>query len=67
MARTVIFPRSGVNIIANIIKTVLEPSEVGPGHQVVFFCQDKDRRRYRVPKRDVTLMGTTRNRREGER
>jgi len=52
----IIFPRGKVFIAAKIIKTAIEPLETGNGRQVVFFCQDKSGRRYRVPKSMVVTI-----------
>lgn len=51
MKQTIMFPRGNVHVVANVIKTVLEP--LGNTRQVVFFCQDKAGRKYRVPKSEV--------------
>lgn len=55
MTRTILFPRGKTIIAATIIKTAIEPLETGNGRQVVFFCQDKAGKRYRVPKSDVFI------------
>ena len=54
-----IFQRQGKNIVAKIIGINLEPLETGNGRQVVFFCQDKSGRRYRVPKGEVVLTSSS--------
>ena len=57
MTSTIIFKRNGQNIIAKIFKTTIEPLDTGTGKQVVFFCQDANGRRYRVPKSEVLILG----------
>lgn len=57
MTSTIIFKRNGQNIIAKIFKTTIEPLDTGNGKQVVFFCQDSDDKRYRVPKGEVLILG----------
>lgn len=59
MNKIILFPRGKTTIAATIIKTVLEPLDTGNGRQVVFFCQDKNGKRYRVPKSEVLLMGNS--------
>ena len=53
----VIFKRNNQNIITKIISINLEPLDTGNGKQVVFFCQDSDGKRYRVPKSEVIAKG----------
>jgi hypothetical protein len=55
--KIILFPRGKTIIAATIIKTVLEPLDTGNGRQVVFFCQDKTGKKYRVPRSDVLVMG----------
>jgi hypothetical protein len=57
LTSTIIFKRNGQNIIAKIFKTTIEPLDTGNGKQVVFFCQDANGRRYRVPKSEVLILG----------
>jgi hypothetical protein len=59
------FNREGRNIFADIIKTAIEPLD--NTHQVVFFCQDSDGYRYRVPKSDVLVMGRSKKKARGKR
>lgn len=55
--RQIIFHRQGKNVMARIINTVLEPLDNSNSRQVVFFCQDSDGKRYRVPKSEVIVTG----------
>lgn len=57
MTQSLIFKRGNQNIIAKIISTNIEPLDTGTGKQVVFFCQDSDGKRYRVPKGEVIAKG----------
>ena len=57
MTPVIAFNREGRNIAATIIKTAIEPLDNSNERQVVFFCQDKAGKRYRVPKSEVLLMG----------
>ena len=59
MNKIILFPRGKTIIAAKITKTVLEPLDTGNGRQVVFFCQDKAGKRYRVPKSEVIAMGVS--------
>ena len=59
MNQLIMFPRGKTTIAATIIKTVLEPLDTGNGRQVVFFCQDKSGKKYRVPKSEVIAMGVS--------
>jgi hypothetical protein len=54
------FRRDNVPIVGRIIKTVTEPLDASKGRQVVFFCQDKAGKRYRVPKTEAVMCGTAR-------
>jgi len=54
---TIIFKRNSQNIMAEIFRTTIEPLDTGNGKQVVFFCQDANGRRYRVPKSEVLILG----------
>ena len=49
---TIMFRRGKLFLVADIIQTVLEPLDEHK-RQVVYFCQDKAGKRYRVPKGDV--------------
>ena len=55
--KQIIFHRQGKNIMARIINTVLEPLDNSNTRQVVFFCEDSDGKRYRVPKSEVIVSG----------
>jgi len=55
--KIILFPRGKTTIAARIIKTVLEPLDNSNERQVVFFCQDSDGKRYRVPKGEVIAKG----------
>lgn len=55
--KQLIFQRQGKNIIAKIIGINLEPLDNADSRQVVFFRQDSDGRRYRVPKSEVIVTG----------
>jgi len=57
LTSTIIFKRNGQNIIAKIFKTTIEPLDTGTGKQVVYFCQDSEGKRYRVPKSEVLIKG----------
>ena len=57
MSKNIMFPRNGTHIAATIIQTVLEP--LGDKRQVVFFCQDKSGKKYRVPKSEVAILGSS--------
>jgi hypothetical protein len=50
---SIVFIRNGSPVTAKITNTVLEPLGNSDKRQVVFFCQDADGRRYRVPKNEV--------------
>ena len=54
--QTVMFPRKKNFVTANIISTVLEPLDNSDVHQVVFFCQDKAKNIYRVPRSEVVKL-----------
>ena len=54
---TIMFKREKP-IVADIFNVVLEP--LGNSRQVVFFCQSKDGRRYRVPKSEVVAKCASR-------
>jgi len=57
--KQLIFQRQGKNIVAKIIGINLEPLDTGNGKQVVFFCEDSDGKRYRVPKSEVIAKGVS--------
>jgi hypothetical protein len=57
LTQSLIFRRDNQNIIAKIISVNIEPLDTGNGKQVVFFCQDANGRRYRVPKSEVLILG----------
>lgn len=67
MTKIILFPRGKTFVAATIIKTVLEPLDNSDKHQVVFFCQDKDGQRYRVPKSQVALMGSKPKEKKGRK
>jgi len=54
--QTVMFPRKKNFIVANVISTVLEPLDNSNTRQVVFFCQDKAKNIYRVPRSEVVKL-----------
>ena len=54
--KQIIFHRQGKNIMAKIISINIEPLDNADSRQVVFFCQDSDGRRYRVPKSEAHSM-----------
>lgn len=53
---TIMFRRGKHCLVGEVILTVLEP--LGNSRQVVFFCRDKAKKRYRVPKSEVISMTT---------
>ena len=55
MIQAIAFYRGDYKIIADILKTVIEP--LGESHQVVFFCREGDRV-YRVPKSEALWVRT---------
>ena len=60
MTKTIMFRRDNVPIVGRVIKTVIEPLGASNGRQVVFFCQDKAGKKYRVPKTESVMCGKTR-------
>lgn len=56
LTKTIMFRRGDAPIVGRVIKTVIEPLGASNGRQVVFFCQDKAGKRYRVPKTDAVMV-----------
>ena len=54
MNQTIMFKRAEGNIVAQVFKIAIEPLDGGT-KQVVFFCRDKAKKRYRVPKSEVVM------------
>lgn len=52
---TIMFKRGKICLVADIFQTIIEPLDENK-RQVVFFCQSKDGKRYRVPKSEVVMM-----------
>ena len=52
---TIMFKRGKICLVADIFNVVIEP--LGNSRQVVFFCVDKLKNIYRVPKSEVVMMG----------
>jgi len=55
----VLFVRNGLPIQAKIIKIVTEPLDNSDKRQVVFFCQDNNGKRYRVPRSEIIAKVVT--------
>lgn len=66
MNKIILFPRGKTTIAATIIKTVLEPLDNSDEHQVVFFCQDKTGKKYRVPRSEVVLKSESKPSKKGK-